>query len=121
MQSYSDPMYLAGQTKGHPMIEAVGAIVVLVIALFIVTRLFAMGMWIVWTLLAGLVVGAIARVVLRGKARLGWISTSLYGIGGSFLGKAIGGIFGFGGILTFALSVVIAAILIYFIHLSKNR
>jgi uncharacterized membrane protein YeaQ/YmgE (transglycosylase-associated protein family) len=51
-------------------------------------------MGILWTVLIGLIVGAIARFVLPGEQKMGWILTILLGIGGSmlagFLGKALG-------------------------------
>ena len=51
-------------------------------------------MGILWTVLIGLVVGAIARFVLPGEQKMGWILTILLGIGGSllagFLGQAMG-------------------------------
>jgi uncharacterized membrane protein YeaQ/YmgE (transglycosylase-associated protein family) len=46
------------------------------------------------TILVGLVVGAIARFVMPGEQKMGWIMTILLGIGGSLLagyvGQAIG-------------------------------
>ena len=49
---------------------------------------------IVGTILVGLVVGAIARFVMPGEQKMGWIMTILLGIGGSLLagyvGQAIG-------------------------------
>lgn len=46
------------------------------------------------TILVGLVVGAIARFVLPGEQKMGWIMTCLLGIGGSllagFAGQAVG-------------------------------
>jgi uncharacterized membrane protein YeaQ/YmgE (transglycosylase-associated protein family) len=51
-------------------------------------------MGILWTILIGLVVGAIARFVLPGDQKMGWILTILLGIGGSllagFAGQALG-------------------------------
>ena len=51
-------------------------------------------MGIIWTLLIGLVVGFIARAVMPGEQKLGWIMTAVLGVAGSFLasfvGKALG-------------------------------
>lgn len=41
--------------------------------------------WIAWALL-GLVAGAIARAVLPGEEKGGWIMTTLLGIAGAFVG-----------------------------------
>ena len=46
------------------------------------------------TVIVGLIVGAIARFVLPGEQKMGWILTGLLGIGGSlaagFVGQALG-------------------------------
>jgi uncharacterized membrane protein YeaQ/YmgE (transglycosylase-associated protein family) len=51
-------------------------------------------MGIIGTLVVGLIVGAIARFVLPGEQKMGWILTCLLGVGGSlaagFVGQALG-------------------------------
>ena len=51
-------------------------------------------MGIIGTILVGLVVGALARFVMPGEQKMGWIMTILLGIGGSlvagFIGRALG-------------------------------
>lgn len=51
-------------------------------------------MGIIGTILIGLVVGAIARFLLPGEQKMGWILTGALGIGGSliagFVGQALG-------------------------------
>jgi len=51
-------------------------------------------MGIIGTIIVGLLVGAIARFVLPGEQKMGWIMTCLLGIGGSlaagFVGQALG-------------------------------
>jgi uncharacterized membrane protein YeaQ/YmgE (transglycosylase-associated protein family) len=46
------------------------------------------------TIIVGLIVGALARFVLPGEQKMGWIMTCLLGIGGSlvagFVGQALG-------------------------------
>ena len=46
------------------------------------------------TIVVGLIVGAIARFVMPGEQKMGWILTCLLGIGGSmaagFIGQALG-------------------------------
>ena len=46
------------------------------------------------TIVVGLVVGAIARFIMPGEQKMGWIMTILLGIGGSvvasFIGSALG-------------------------------
>ena len=51
-------------------------------------------MGLIVTILVGLIVGAIARFLLPGDQKMGWILTILLGIGGSlaagFIGQALG-------------------------------
>jgi uncharacterized membrane protein YeaQ/YmgE (transglycosylase-associated protein family) len=51
-------------------------------------------MGIIGTIIVGLIVGAIARFLLPGEQKMGWIMTILLGIGGSllagFIGQALG-------------------------------
>lgn len=51
-------------------------------------------MGLVGTLFVGLIVGAIARFVLPGEQKMGWIMTCLLGVGGSlaagFVGQQMG-------------------------------
>ena len=51
-------------------------------------------MGIIGTIIVGLIVGALARFVLPGEQKMGWILTCLLGVGGSmaagFVGQALG-------------------------------
>lgn len=51
-------------------------------------------MGIITTIVVGLIVGAIARFVMPGEQKMGWILTCLLGMGGSliagFIGQALG-------------------------------
>ncbi|MFZ1246668.1 MAG: GlsB/YeaQ/YmgE family stress response membrane protein [Azonexus sp.] len=47
-------------------------------------------MGIVWTILVGLVVGVIAKLLHPGKENMGFIATVLLGIGGSVLAGMLG-------------------------------
>ncbi|MEN9629652.1 MAG: hypothetical protein RJA10_2879 [Pseudomonadota bacterium] len=47
-------------------------------------------MGIIGTVILGLVVGAIARFVLPGEQKMGWVMTCLLGIGGSLLAGFVG-------------------------------
>ena len=44
-------------------------------------------MGIIGTILVGLIVGALARFVMPGEQKMGWILTILLGIGGSVAGR----------------------------------
>ena len=51
-------------------------------------------MGIIGTIVVGLIVGAIARLLMPGEQKMGWLLTCLLGIGGSmaagFVGQAMG-------------------------------
>lgn len=47
-------------------------------------------MGIIGTIVVGLIVGALARFVLPGEQKMGWILTCLLGIGGSLLAGYVG-------------------------------
>ena len=47
-------------------------------------------MGIITTIVVGLIVGAIARFVLPGEQKMGWILTCLLGIGGSLIAGYVG-------------------------------
>ena len=53
-------------------------------------------MGLIWTLIIGLIVGVLARLILPGRepissGALGWLITALIGIAGAFIGTWIGG------------------------------
>jgi uncharacterized membrane protein YeaQ/YmgE (transglycosylase-associated protein family) len=47
---------------------------------------------ILWSVIVGFVVGLVARAVLPGADRLGFIMTAVLGIAGSFVGGFLGGL-----------------------------
>lgn len=47
-------------------------------------------MGIIWTIIVGLIVGAIGRLLVPGNDPMGWIATILLGIGGAIIGSLIG-------------------------------
>ncbi|MBK7649272.1 MAG: GlsB/YeaQ/YmgE family stress response membrane protein [Betaproteobacteria bacterium] len=72
-------------------------------------------MGIVWTILVGLVVGVIAKLLHPGKENMGFIATVLLGIGGSVLAGMLGQAMGWyqaGEGAGFVASVVVAIVLL---------
>jgi uncharacterized membrane protein YeaQ/YmgE (transglycosylase-associated protein family) len=49
---------------------------------------------IIWMIVLGLIVGWIARLIVRGPGRrsLGWIATAVLGIAGSYVGGTLGSV-----------------------------
>ncbi|MCV6615915.1 MAG: GlsB/YeaQ/YmgE family stress response membrane protein [Cellvibrionaceae bacterium] len=64
--------------------------------------------WITWILL-GLVAGALARWLMPGDDKMGWIMTALLGIGGAFVGGYIGTFIGLGSVTGFNIGTIITA------------
>ncbi len=48
---------------------------------------------IIWSIIIGFVIGLIARAIMPGAQNLGFIVTTLLGIGGSILGGLVGRLF----------------------------
>jgi uncharacterized membrane protein YeaQ/YmgE (transglycosylase-associated protein family) len=45
---------------------------------------------IIWMVVLGLIVGAIARLIVPGRHHMGWIATALLGIVGGYVGGTLG-------------------------------
>jgi uncharacterized membrane protein YeaQ/YmgE (transglycosylase-associated protein family) len=48
---------------------------------------------IIWSIIVGFIIGLIARAIMPGMQHLGFIATTLLGIGGSIVGGLIGRLF----------------------------
>lgn len=73
-------------------------------------------MHLIGTLFVGLIVGAIARMVLPGDQKMGWTLTAIAGVAGSFLASFAGKTLGFykeGETAGWILSVVGAMVLMF--------
>lgn len=81
-------------------------------------------MYILWTLIIGLIVGAIAKLLMPGKDPGGIIITMLLGIAGSFLATFLGRALGWyrdGASAGFIASVIGAIILLIIYRLFRGR
>lgn len=87
-------------------------LILLIAALVIGISLFGFTISLAYYLVSGLVVGALARLVLPGRENIGLLGTSLIGIAGSMLGGIAGKMLAAGTLLQLALSVIAAAVLL---------
>lgn len=81
-------------------------------------------MHLLWTLIIGLIIGAVAKLLMPGRDPGGFIITMLLGIAGSFLGTFIGralGMYGENQSAGFIMSVVGAIILLAIYHMFRRR
>ena len=81
-------------------------------------------MGIIGTIVIGLIVGALARFLMPGDQKMGWIMTILLGIGGSFLAGFIGqalGMYRVGQPAGFIASVVGALVLLFIVGKLRGK
>jgi uncharacterized membrane protein YeaQ/YmgE (transglycosylase-associated protein family) len=77
-----------------------------------------------WVAIIGLVVGALAKLIMPGKDPGGFIITMLIGIAGSFLGTFLGraiGLYQTGQSAGFIMSLIGAIILLAIYHLIRKK
>ncbi len=67
----------------------------------------------IWWAIVGLVVGILARLVLKDARGVGPLQTILFGIGGALLGGVLAGLFDVGWFIELLLAIIVAAVLIY--------
>ena len=65
-----------------------------------------------WWALVGVLIGALARLILPGRQAIGWLGTAAAGIAGSLLGGIVANALDLGSILQFVVAVAVAAALI---------
>ena len=76
-------------------------------------------MGIIGTIIVGLLVGALARFLLPGEQKMGWILTCLLGIAGSFIAGFVGqslGWYAIGGPAGWIASVIGAIVLLFIVN-----
>ncbi len=81
-------------------------------------------MSVIWTLLIGLIIGAVAKLLMPGKDPGGIIITMLLGVAGSFVAFYIGRAFGHyreGSTPGFIMSVIGAMLLLFLYRMFKGR
>jgi uncharacterized membrane protein YeaQ/YmgE (transglycosylase-associated protein family) len=81
-------------------------------------------MHILWTLIIGLVVGAVAKLLMPGRDPGGFIITALIGVAGSFVAAYVGKTFGMyraGTAPGFIASVLGAMLLLFVYRLVRRR
>ena len=95
-------------------------ILVVVLALVLSVAVIGLAFKLLWLAIVGLVIGALARLVIPGQQRIGVLWTSLCGIGGSIIGGVIADAADLGWILSAVVAVAVAAGLILFAE-SRQR
>ncbi len=77
---------------------------------------------ILYTILIGAVIGALARLIKPGADPMGWILTILLGIAGAYAGSWLGPMIGIsGGMLGFVVSIVCAIVLLFIYEALRKK
>ncbi len=82
---------------------------------------FAVGWWLLWTALIGLVVGALARLLVRDSGGFGTGGTILAGVAGSYVGGWIAQALDLGWLLQVVVAVLVAAVVVAVASSSGSR
>jgi uncharacterized membrane protein YeaQ/YmgE (transglycosylase-associated protein family) len=85
-------------------------LLVVILALLLLGALVGLALKLLWFALTGLVIGALARLVLPGRQNISVLATALIGIAASLLGGILGAVFDVGGLVQFLLAVALAAL-----------
>jgi uncharacterized membrane protein YeaQ/YmgE (transglycosylase-associated protein family) len=91
----------------------VGIVVILiaiVLALLLAGALVGLVFELLWLVIAGLVIGALGRLVLPGRQQIGLLATALVGIAASVLGGILADVFDAGWLIQLLVAVALAAI-----------
>jgi uncharacterized membrane protein YeaQ/YmgE (transglycosylase-associated protein family) len=88
-------------------------ILLLFVVLLAVAGAFVGGViTLLWWMLTGLVIGAVARLIVSGTGGMGVLSTILAGIAGAIGGGLIASALDLGGLLQFIIAVLVAAVVV---------
>ena len=87
-------------------------LVAIVLLIILGAAVVGIALKLLWWALVGLVIGGLARLILRDTPPNGWLATIAAGIAGSLLGGVAGNILGGNWLLELVLAVAIAALLI---------
>ncbi len=89
-------------------------LILLVIVVLVVVGWAVVGLALklLWWALVGLVIGALARLILPGRQAIGWLATAGAGVGGALLGGIVADALDLGTVLQFIVAVLVAAGLI---------
>ena len=96
-------------------------LLVVVLVLLVAGSLIGLAFSLLWLALTGLVIGALARLVLPGRQEIGVLATVLVGVAASLLGGILANIFDVGSIIQVLVAVLLAAVGILLFASSEGR
>jgi uncharacterized membrane protein YeaQ/YmgE (transglycosylase-associated protein family) len=95
----------------------------ILLALFVALPLAGMALWALWTtIVVGLILGALGRLIVPGPQRIGFLATLVAGLCGSILGGYLGQhVLDAGRFVTVLLEIGVAALAVAAIAAVTNR
>jgi uncharacterized membrane protein YeaQ/YmgE (transglycosylase-associated protein family) len=93
---------------GILLLVVVAVVVLIVVAVLVVGLVLKL----VWWVLIGLALGALARAVIPGKQKIGILATAGSGIAAALLGGVIAHIVGVGSLLQFVIAAIVAVVIV---------
>jgi uncharacterized membrane protein YeaQ/YmgE (transglycosylase-associated protein family) len=102
-------------------VSVVVVLIVIILALLLAGSLIGLAFSLIWLALTGLIIGALARLVLPGRHDISLLATTLVGIAASLLGGILADAFNVGWIVQFLVAVALAAIGITLFASSEQR
>lgn len=99
------------------------ALIVILVLLFVVLPIIGLALWtLITTIVVGLIIGALARLVIPGQQPIGLVATVVCGLSGSIVGGFLGQhVLGVGGFATVLLEIVVAALAVVVITRAGRR
>jgi uncharacterized membrane protein YeaQ/YmgE (transglycosylase-associated protein family) len=94
------------------MVTLLVILLALILLILLGVAVVGIALKLLWWAIVGLVIGGLARLVLRDRPPIGWLATIGIGIVGALLGGVAGNILGGNWLLELLLAVAIAALLI---------
>jgi uncharacterized membrane protein YeaQ/YmgE (transglycosylase-associated protein family) len=91
-------------------VAIVVVLLIVILALLLAGSLVGLAFSLLWLALTGLLVGALARLVLPGRQEISLLATALIGIAASLLGGILANVFDTGSIIQFLVAVALAAV-----------
>ncbi len=96
-------------------------LLIVVLVLLLAGSLVGLAFELLWLVLAGLLIGALGRLVLPGRQDISLLATALVGIGASLLGGILADLFDVGWVIQFLVAVALAAVGITLFASSEHR
>ena len=96
-------------------------LLIIVLVLLLAGSLAGLAFELLWLAATGLIIGALARLVLPGRHVISLLMTMLVGVGASLLGGILANLFDVGWFIRFLVAVALAAIGITLFASSEHR